>query len=262
MNKQPKTRRGQPNAKRLQRRKNESKAKMEASIRKALAKELLSVSFSFLGRHGFLARELGDLARECLKKPSGFSASTITMRDIACLSRLMNEWTENARYIDTAGRPRVLEIEGESISFAELAAKHFRNRSVTSVLKFAIKFKAVEPIGRQHVAQLGSCVLLTGNRTLLLGHAVRAVRGFLATSEYNGRRMQAAPWPERQAFTELPQEKFGEFLRFMREPIINLVDMGNRWLMANAVHQPNQLLKHKEEKKIFAGVHAYVFRDT
>lgn len=242
------------------RRKSDSKARVEASIRKALAKELLSVSFLFLRRQGLHVRELRGIAIECLNSPPKFAASTLMMRDIVCLGRLISEWTENARYVDTEGRPKVLAIAGQSISFKELVARHFADRSVSSVLRLAIKFKAVERVDHRSVAHLGSCVLLTGNRTLLLGHAVRAIRGFLATSEYNSKKLQAAPWPERQAFTELPQEKFPDFLRFMREPIINLVDMGNRWLMANATVQHDHQLK--QNKKVFTGVHAYVFRDA
>ncbi|HTT06782.1 MAG TPA: DUF6502 family protein, partial [Steroidobacteraceae bacterium] len=206
------------------------KAKIEKTIRSSLAKELLGVCFSSLKRQGVSTQELSRLAKEAMKTSVRLSASHALMHDISCLGRLISEWTENPRYIDATGRPRVLTIEGKTHSFSELARKHFVYYDVENVIQFAMKFKALERVDKQSVAHLGSCVLLTGNRMLLLSHAVRTIRWFLATSEYNGKKTQLRPWPERQAFTELPDEKFGEFLQFMREPITNLVDMGNRWL--------------------------------
>ncbi|HEX4051879.1 MAG TPA: hypothetical protein VHY19_13480 [Steroidobacteraceae bacterium] len=239
-----------------------SKGKIEKIVRNSLAKELLGVCFSSLRRQGLSTRDLNRFAKESLKQTFRVSPSRLLMHDISCLGRLISEWTENSRYLDATGRPRVLAITGKTASFDELARKHFDNHAVENVIKFAMKFKALERVGKHSVAHLGSCVLLTGNRTLLLSHAVRAVKWLLATSEYNGRRLQATPWPERLALTELPEEKFAEFLQFMREPIINLVDMGNRWLMANAAFQGFPPRDRIEKKGTLVGVHAYVFRDT
>lgn len=239
-----------------------SKAKIEKSMRNSLAKELLGVCFSSLRRQGLSTQELNRFAKESMKDKFRNSPSRVLMEDISRLGRLISEWTENPRYIDATGRPRVLAITGGPSAFDELARKHFDDYNVESVIRFAMKFKALERVDKNFVAHLGSCVLLTGNRTLLLSHAVRAVRWFLATSEYNGRKVQPTPWPERQAFTEVPEEKFNEFLRFMREPIINLVDMGNRWLMANAAIDRPLRPRRSEKKRTLVGVHAYVFRDT
>lgn len=240
-----------------------SKAKIEKIIRNSLAKELLGVCFSSLKRQGLSSEELRRLSKEAMKTTRRISPSHALMHDISRLGRLISEWTENPRYVDATGRPRVLAIEGGTPSFAELARKHFDYYDVENVIQFAMKFKALERVDKRTVAHLGSCVLLTGNRTLLLSHAVRTVRWFLATSEYNGKKTQVTPWPERQAFTQLPEEKFGEFLQFMREPITNLVDMGNRWLMANAALQvPQRQKQHQKKRGTLVGVHAYVFRDT
>ncbi len=172
-------------------------------------------------------------------------------------SPALRDWTENPRYADNRGRPKVLHVKGvRRPSFQSLAETHFADRSVEEVIRIALKLKAIEYVGSR-VAQLGSCVLLSGNRTLILGYAVRAVGLFLHTKQNNSSGTQNSAWPERQALARLPEDKFAEFLEFMREPIINLADMGNRWLLANSGSDDSNRRTHDT----LMGVHAYVFRN-
>ena len=113
-------------------------------------------------------------------------------------------------------------------------------------------------MGPQHVGHLGACVLLTGNQTLLLAHAIRSIKWFLSTTYYNARTPdEAGPArPERQAFAELSESDFNDFQNVMREPIVSLTEMCNRWLMARSVTRPDVV-----GKKIIMGVQAYIFKD-
>lgn len=226
------------------------------AIRDSLAKELLWACFETLRSHGLPSKRLMTLSEEVVRVRQRPSVSGHLLKEVTSLARLISEWTENESYVDDAGRPKPLPIKGKSSSFEELAKRHFPGQSVQKVIQLAVRLKAIERIGTKSVAHLGTCVLLTGNRLLLLGHAIRSIRWFLDTNDYNGRNKQSGAWPERQAVAEISEEKFGEFLSFMRDPIINLVEMGNRWLLAQALSAPAK----EGDRKILVGVHAYTFK--
>jgi hypothetical protein len=228
-----------------------------ATIRESLAKEFLCLCFQNLESYGLSSADVRRLSREAIEGEETAPISNQLLRDTTRLARLVSEWTENPMYVDESGRPKALSVMGQAPSLESLAGRYFKDRAVSDVLRFATKLKAIERIGRNAVAPLGTCVLLTGDRTLLLSHAVRAIRWFLATNEYNGKIEQSNAWPERLAFAEVPESKFQEFLAFMRDPLINLVDMGNRWLMAQA-----SLPGGEGERKALAGVHAYIFKSS
>lgn len=232
----------------------------EEELRDSLARELLAVCVNTLKKRDLSVRRISQLAREAIESNAEIPATTRLFQDISDLGLLASEWAENPAYVDSIGRPKVLPICGDSASFRHLAKKYFCSRSIGEVLQLGYKMHVLEPVGASQVGHLGACVLLTGNSLMLFAHAVRSIRWFLGTAEYNAHaeRSTVSTWPERQAFTELPEDEFQELLRFMREPIINLTEMSNRWLMARAAERQSS----GRAKKITMGVQAYVFRDT
>jgi hypothetical protein len=213
-----------------------------------------------LKKHGLRVQQILQLAREATTRDDEIPATTRLFQDISHLGQLASEWAENPSYVDSAGRPKVLSILGRSPSFSSLARKYFLGRPVAEVLRLGCRTRVLESIGSGRVGHLGACVLLTGNRLMLLGHTVRSVKWFLGTAKYNAQAQRSivSSWPERQTFAELPEEEFQEFLDFMREPIVNLTEMSNRWLMARSASEKSEL----RGRKITMGVQAYVFRDT
>ena len=228
-------------------------------LRNALAGELLAVCVSVLKGHGLSAHEILHLSRKATKWSDGATATTKLFQDISDLGQMVSEWTENPAYVDSVGRPKVLPIFAGRQSFKSLVRKYFKARSVTEILQLGYRTRVIEPVGSDRVGHLGACVLLTGNPLLLLGHAVRSIRWFLGTARYNAQVQQnvLSTWPERQTFSELSEDQFQEFVKFVREPIINLTEMSNRWLMARTTRQR----PHGRTKRIMMGVQAYVFRD-
>ena len=229
-------------------------------LRDLLAGELLAVCVGVLKEHGLSVQRILQLARKVTKCDDGIAAATRLFQDVSDLGQLVSEWAENPAYVDSVGRPKVLPISDGRCSFGSLVRKYFNARSVAEILQLGCTTRVMEQVGPGRVGHLGACVLLTGNPLMLLGHAVRSIRWFLGTARYNAQAQQsiASTWPERQTFTELPEDEFQEFLKFMREPIINLTEMSNRWLMARATwRRPDT-----RTRKVMMGVQAYVFRDT
>jgi hypothetical protein len=227
------------------------------ALRFALGCELLAVCLEMLTQHGLTRSELSRLRRLPLSKRAGIPASTKLFNDISDMGRLVSQWADSPEYVDTEGRPKVLPLKGPGPSFAALATRYFPGRSLKELVEIGIATKVLERVGSDKVGHLGACVLLTGKPILLLGHAVRSIRWFLATASHNSGDLgpHATAWPERQAFAELSEDDFEEFLGFVRQPIINFSEMCNRWLMARSGRGRGR------GRKIFLGAQAYVFRD-
>jgi hypothetical protein len=222
-----------------------------------LAREMLGVCMDTLRRHGIAERKLRKLAAEIRAGGSDIPASTKLFQDVSDLGKLASEWAENDLYVDGSGRPRVIPIVGPLPSFSALVQAYFPGRAVSEILQIGIETKVVERVGTRSVGHLGACVLLTGNQTLLLAHAVRSIKWFLSTTYYNAQTLNEAESarPERQAFAELSESDFDEFQDVMREPIVNLTEMCNRWLMTRS--SAGDVVA----KKIIMGLQAYIFKD-
>ena len=226
----------------------------------ALARELLGVCMSTLGRYGVGAHRIAELAGAAIASDGEIPTASEMFQDTDRLGDLANQWTESPRYVDASGHPRVLPISGRSPSFASLVQRHFAGRPIEEILELGCRTRVLERIGTDRVAQFGGCVMFTGNPVLMLAHAILSVRWFLSTTLAN-----ASPpvpsfkiLPDRRACTAVSEEDLPEFINVMRQPIISLVEMGNRWLAA----RPAVRRGKGKNKKIKMGVHAYVFRDS
>ncbi len=229
------------------------------NLRLDLAREMLGVCMDTLRRHGITERKLRKVATEIrTSSNSGIPASTRLFQDVSDLGKLANEWAESHLYVDGSGRPRVIPIVGPAPSFSALVQAYFPGRQVSEILRIGMETRIVERVGSRNVGHLGACVLLTGNQTLLLAHAIRSIKWFLNTTYYNARTLNEAGQarPERQAFAELSESDFDDLQDVMREPIVNLTEMCNRWLMARSVPKAGTV-----GKKIIMGVQAYIFKD-
>lgn len=235
-----------------------AQTKMEAEVTDALARELLGVCMATLRRYGIDRRHLGRLAGEAIASGGEIPTTSKMFRDTDRLGDLANEWTENAAYVDRSGRPKVLPISGGEISFAALVAKYFRGRSTEEILEMGCRTRVLERVGTEKVAQFGGCVIFAGHPILMLVHAIQSVRWFLNTTVSNANpRGPSKVLPDRKACTAVPADCLPEFIKVMRQPLINLVEMGNRWLAAHATARRTV----RTEKKITMGIHAYLFHD-
>ena len=230
----------------------------DKSLRLALGSEMMAVCMHTLSRYGFTRKELASLSRVSEKRTGArIPATTRLFQDISDMGRLVNEWAENPRYVDSTGRPRILSITGPGPSFTTLSKGFFGKRRLEEIIQVGIATQVIERVGPNKVAQLGACVLLTGNPTLLLAHAVRSIRWFLGTANHNGHAKQGdGSWPERQAFAEISERDFKKFVKIARGPIINFTEMCNRWLMSRTAPP-----KRGRSNRIVIGAQAYVFRD-
>ena len=222
-----------------------------------LARELLGVCAGMLADYGLSSKELRELTGSTVRPRRDVPTAQRLFRDIAQLSELLNEWADATDYVDESGRPAILEIEGTHRCFSRLVAKYFDSRPVGEVIDLGCKTRVLERVGPNKVAQLSACVVLTGNPTLVLAHAVYSVRSFLATTRHNAMAPAGGCiLPDRKAATVLSAEDLPDFVAAMRQPTANLVEMGNRWLTRRAAEK-----KRTSPRKALIGIHVYVFQD-
>jgi hypothetical protein len=232
----------------------------KGSYEELLARELLSVCVATMHRYGVDPKKV----LRALLTSGDWTAQTflakVLFHNADRLGDLTNEWNENPRFLDQSGRPMVLPLRGSGATFETLVRKYFGPKRLTEILEFALHTRVVERIGPDQVAPVNKCVMLTGDRVLLLARAVLSVQWLLSSAENNGisQNEPSKSLPERMACGYIPKECVAEFSSLMRPHLYNVLDMGNRWLSEHTVRDAPE---GAEDRAALVGLHAYVFRE-
>jgi hypothetical protein len=206
---------------------------------------------------GFRHGRLSKLCTAAIAGKGEIPTASKLFQDVHTLGDLATEWTENPKYVDATGRPKTLPIEGSSPSFEALSKQYFGQRPFNEVLKLAQETHALELVKPHRVAQFSACVMLTGNPLLQLVRSIHSVRWLLSTAQYNGQTTSSSTWPDRQVCGWASEDDFLDFTKVMRQPIVNLMEMGNRWLATRGVSNDSG----QHVGNVMMGIHAYVFQD-
>jgi hypothetical protein len=236
------------------------KGKQSVRVEEILASELLSVCLAAMRPYGVDPRKA---LRSQVARDASLAQTSVARRlfqDADRLGDLANEWTENSQFVDQSGRPMVLPIRGRGATFETLVRRYFGPKRLREILELAIQTRVVERVGRDRVAHVNSCVMLTGHRVLILARAVLSVQWMLAGAENNSLPPdeQSDLLPERMACAYIPKERVTEFSSLMLPHLFNVVDMANRWL---SEHMVRDRPKEAQDHTRLVGVHTYVFRE-
>lgn len=223
----------------------------------ALARELLGVCLASLKNLGFSQKRLLELSQMAIVGKGEIPTAGKLFEDVHTLGDLATEWTENPSYVDSTGHPKTLPIRGASPSFEALSKKYFGPRPVEEVLTLADRTRVLELVRHDRVAQFSACVMLAGNPLLQLVRSIHSVRWMLSTAQHNGQPKAATTWPDRQVCGWASEEDFADFIGVMRQPIVNLMEMGNLWLTMRATRKKTA----QRTKVLMTGIHAYMFQD-
>jgi hypothetical protein len=228
-------------------------------MRDELARELLGVCMTALKAYGLDRGKLIDLAGQAVALKGSTPTMSRVLQDMYWMGELISEWAENPAYLDSEGRPHVIQINGSGISLKALVQGFFGHRSVQEILELGCQTQVMERVGDKKVALLNACVMFTGKPLLMLAHSIRSVRRFLSSANYNAWAPtdQTNIWPERTAFSAVPEADFPEFIKVMRPQIASLLEMGNRWLASRAAVKQST----RARRKVTMGIQAFVFRE-
>ena len=225
--------------------------------RDSLAIELLNACMTALKSYGLSDKKLAELAREAaIGRSLRMDSARAVLEAAHRLAEMIAKWGEDPMFLDTSGRPAILNVNGRKSSFRSLASEFFPAYSIPDVVEFGCEANAMERVGPDKVARLNDCVVFTGNSFLILAHSVRTVRRFLSTANFNRqpRIAIASGRPDRTSFGEISEKDFSEFIQVMRPQLSDMVEMSNRWLGQRA-----KLPSNGSKRKKIAGVQAFLF---
>jgi hypothetical protein len=182
------------------------------------------------------------------------------LHDTLRLGDLAVEWAENSAFLDSSGKPAILSLDGRGATFSSLCRKYFGDQPVQSIVSLGIETKMLERVDTDKVALVSSCLMLTGQSTLMLARAVLCVRGLLEGMVNNAKAgASAVLWPDRLACSYVKRADFDKFAAAMRPQLHDVVDQGNRWLSEHTVQNASAA---RDDRLALMGVHAYVFTDN
>ena len=228
----------------------------ESSVAERLAVELLEVCLDSAGSYGARRQRVLAALQSAERGTRRASLARRLFHDTHWLGELANCWARDPMYVEEAGHPLPLRVNGPAPSFSALVRRYFQSRKVADILQLALSTGVICRTARGRVALRDPCVMLTGQPELLLARAVLCVRGLLAATANNGRG--AALSPDRLACSVVDKGQFESFAALMRPRVYELVETGNRYLSEYAVReQPGEAGGGRS----LVGVHAYVFSD-
>jgi hypothetical protein len=203
------------------------RASLARKVRGELAVELFSLVNLALEKFGVTAAERRQAIKRAVKFRFAPRVSGPLLRDWWALGALLLEWSRDALYLDAEGKPRVLPIEGEGVTFEGLARRFLPDKALREVVDMACE--AAEVVTRPHdrIALLGSVLVnIVGSPERSLAHTVRQVDQIVQTKLHNiamHKRGSAEGWMERMVVGTISRAEFPELMRELRPQIYDLL---------------------------------------
>lgn len=145
-------------------------------------------------------------------------------------ARVMSAWTCESDYVDSAGEPRVLPINGDTPSFSALVMQHSGSMTVRAMLDEMLRVKVVE-LQPDNMVKLVQRAYVPQNsdsqRLVYMGDAGHDLFNTLAINidDPAANRLQLTT-----AFDNLPEECLPELKAFCHQQSIDLLKKLERWL--------------------------------
>ncbi len=128
-----------------------------------LAQELQQMMIESMEGLGLSRQEqMGTYRRASKGVGSKERPSTRLMERTSAISDLLSSWRRDRRYVDAAGSPRVLPINGKGASLETLARKFVPEMSVSEVLAAITRHGEATAYRGDKVALVGGSVVLMG----------------------------------------------------------------------------------------------------
>ncbi len=183
--------------------------------------------------------------------------STRLMERTSAISDLLSSWRRDRRYVDAAGSPRVLPINGKGASLETLARKFVPEMSVSEVLAAITRHGEATAYRGDQVALVGGSVVLTPKTAeMMLALLVTRIRRVSQTLLLNASLPEGSKGLgrfEREVHGVLSEREFKEYARLMRTRLQDLCDFAESGLELAA--------DKKGRKRKACGIGVFVFRD-
>jgi len=183
--------------------------------------------------------------------------STRLMERTSAISDLLSSWRRDRRYVDAAGSPRVLPINGKGASLETLARKFVPEMSVSEVLAAITRHGEATAYRGDKVALVGGSVVLTPKTAeMMLALLVTRIRRVSQTLLLNASLPEGSKGLgrfEREVHGVLSEREFKEYARIMRTQLQDLLDRAESGLDLAA--------DKKGRKRKACGIGIFIYRD-
>ena len=196
-------------------------------IREDLAVELYVLVRLALAQFGVtIAQQERAIARS-RHRSSAPKVSGPLLKDMRGLGAILLEWSREAPYLDSEGKPRVLAIAGPGATFEGLARRFLPDMPLTQVVSMACETAEVATRPGAKIALLGSILVkLVKSKEKYLAHAVRQTDQLLQTILHN-RGIEQKHFTngrmERMVSGVISRAQFKAFMRELRPQIYDLL---------------------------------------
>jgi hypothetical protein len=208
-----------------------------------------------LARCGSMPRDiLRAVRRECERIPRHWAARAHNAnRYITDAAHVLTVWYSDASYLDTAGRPRPLPLEGVSLSVEALV----HSLDARQVLTYLVRSGAVRREGRRYVPRK-QMMLLPGTEGPGYFRTLRTLTVMLSTLEHNVQGLGAdSAWfeyvAENPRFPVSQRKQLDKYVKGMGESTLPRLDLYMR---------RRETTRRPGEPTVRVGVGIYLWEDN
>jgi Family of unknown function (DUF6502) len=226
-----------------------------------LAVELFGVVCNALAEYGLSPIQQRRFFEKGLKTPQARRASSSLLYHYTGLAELISAWHDEAPYLDTLGKPRVLDIRGRGATFEKLARQYLPNEPLEEVIALACRTASVGTMPGGRIAFYGD-ILVNFSRSpeIVLAQTIRHIKQIVDTCLYNVHKPEGAAVRgrlERMVRGVINAKDFKNFDRVIRPQLHDLCERVDRFLKTSG----KKVRRGKEELGT-AGMGIYLYYDS
>lgn len=225
-----------------------------------LALELYGVVRAALAKYGLSVSEQKRIFARTLQSSSVKRVSGPVLHQFRGLGDLISTWLEEMPYVDDAGRPKVLNIEGRGATFESLARQFLPQKPLADVVALACGNANVGTLPGGRIALYGDTMVdVSKNREVAMAQTILHIKQIFETCLHNVQTTRdgaALGRLERIVSHVISAEDFEKFQKAVRPQLHDMCERIDRLLKSSAKRRP------KAKKKMgSAGVGVYVYYD-
>ena len=188
-------------------------------------------------RAGISPQELLDCFGRCLTRHRKVTPLTIPPPEDLEFQRVLTFWRTEPAYLDDAGRPKILPVEGDSMSFTHLVALALPDAPADRVLAHLLHGGLIEVASVDHVKLKHLVNVPTGtNQGEILAHTISGLAAMIETCFRNVRKPDELHLYQRTVIGErFDLSKLPEFEAFLRPLAQELALKVDGWLREHEI---------------------------
>ena len=225
-----------------------------------LALELYGVVRAALTKYGLSASEQKRLFARTHRSSAVKRVSGPVLHQFRGLGDLISTWLEEMPYVDEAGKPKVLNIQGRGATFESLARQFLPQKPLADVVALACGNANVGTLPGGRIALYGDTMVdVSKNREVAMAQTILHIKQIFETCLHNvqtARDDAALGRLERIVDHVISAEDFEKFQKAIRPQLHDMCERVDRLLRSSASRRPQG-----KKKMGSAGIGLYVYYD-